>query len=470
MLLIRIYPNMVTNFLILGSGIREQAWAHKLKQSPLVGALFSLPASEGMASLTQVCDISPADHAAVARFCKERNVQRVLAPNPAPVFHNLLQYLRKQEISVISADAGCSYVDAVDNDAAAARIYGLVNSRVAWRKLMRQHGIPIPASHFLDNLDGVILLAQQATMPLVIKTDTVDKSNMGVCNSLKDVEDYLSMNIKNAGENSDEKIVLENFIQAPVVCVPVLVTGKNIWTAPYCQLVCSNHHVVGGLLPANLEAKAERAVERLVVVPWLHAFKEYLTEYFGVKNYQGMFSLDVAVTHKGPYLVDVKSGWDGLVTTLVLNNLASDACSLLQAFVDGFACGDEQENSTRKKNSSKENAAKKSAGKEPSCVPTEPAAEWHAATAAFCVPTPTEFKIGPQDTTDRQAATAVRTFQEKHKDTSPERNSSLVCIVHNADNVPQAAGKIADYWREKRWLPSSALQEGLQQAIANRRS
>jgi phosphoribosylamine--glycine ligase len=437
-----------TNLLILGSGIREQAWAAKLRLSPQIGNLFVLPGCEGMPSLCQACDIPLGDYVGIARFCKDKDIHCVLISHPALCKADLLKHLRSQQIQVIASDTSTAELD----------VQGFASSRVAWQKLMRQHGIPIPASHFLDNMDGVIAMAQQASMPLVVKTDTVGKVKMGVCHHLKDVEDYLSTHIKNTGDNAAETIIVESFIQGPLICVPVLIAGKNILTAPYCQMLQSDYHTIGACIPATLDAKMERTLERVILVPWLHAFKEYLREYLNVKDYQGMFSLEVAVTYKGPYLVDVKMGWDGLITALVLRNLSSDVWEFLQAFAGGFSDGEEKDVGGHKKHTAqKKHAAAKDVAPR--------IAEWNLAAAGFCVPAQNEFKIDQHSVAaGTTAESAVHVFQEKNREAMAEKNTSVVCFVNDGDTVPKAAQQIADYWRERRWLPSDILQEALAQA------
>src|SRR5689334_16366698 len=86
--------------LLIGSGGREHALAWKLAQSPLLDRLWATPGNPGIAAHAAIAALDPADHAAVAGFCRGEGVDLVVIGPEQPLVDALGDALRAAGILV----------------------------------------------------------------------------------------------------------------------------------------------------------------------------------------------------------------------------------------------------------------------------------------------------------------------------------------------------------------------------------
>ena len=88
------------NLLLIGGGGREHALAWKLKQSPLLDRLYCAPGNAGIEEIAECVPLEVDDHAAVARFCKERNIGLAVIGPELPLVAGLADDLEAEGIKV----------------------------------------------------------------------------------------------------------------------------------------------------------------------------------------------------------------------------------------------------------------------------------------------------------------------------------------------------------------------------------
>ncbi len=104
------------NVLLIGGGGREHALAWKLKQSPLLEALYCAPGNAGIAEVADCVALDVADHDAVAQFCRDKAIGLVVIGPEAPLVAGLADDLE--------APWHCR-VRTVEGGGAARRLQGL---------------------------------------------------------------------------------------------------------------------------------------------------------------------------------------------------------------------------------------------------------------------------------------------------------------------------------------------------------
>jgi phosphoribosylamine---glycine ligase len=99
------------NILLIGSGGREHALAWKLAQSPNCDTLYVAPGNPGIAAHATLVDVDPADHAAVACFCADHNVDLVVIGPEGPLVDGLADSLRVADVAVFGPSAKAAQLE-----------------------------------------------------------------------------------------------------------------------------------------------------------------------------------------------------------------------------------------------------------------------------------------------------------------------------------------------------------------------
>ena len=81
------------NVLIIGSGGREHALAWKVAQSPRLTKLYIAPGNGGTDACGENVPMDVADHEAVLRFCKEKQIDLVIVGPEIPLAAGLVDSL-----------------------------------------------------------------------------------------------------------------------------------------------------------------------------------------------------------------------------------------------------------------------------------------------------------------------------------------------------------------------------------------
>ncbi len=144
------------NVLLIGGGGREHALAWKLKQSPLLATLYCAPGNAGIAALAECVALDVADHAAVARFCKNKDIVLVVIGPEAPLVAGLSDDLEAAGLKVFGPSRQ------------AAQLEG---SKGFTKDLCAEYGIPTAAYRRFG--DGAAAKDYVATLsaPIVVKAD-----------------------------------------------------------------------------------------------------------------------------------------------------------------------------------------------------------------------------------------------------------------------------------------------------------
>jgi phosphoribosylamine---glycine ligase len=144
------------NVLLIGGGGREHALAWKLRQSPLLDQLYCAPGNAGIAALTECIALDASDHAAVARFCAEKQIGLVVIGPEAPLVAGLTDNLEAQGIKVFGPSK------------AAARLEG---SKGFTKDLCARAGIPTASYARFADADAAKAYVAGGKLPIVIKAD-----------------------------------------------------------------------------------------------------------------------------------------------------------------------------------------------------------------------------------------------------------------------------------------------------------
>lgn len=143
------------NVLVIGSGGREHAIVWKISQSPKLTKLYALPGNPGTAELAEnISGISVDNHAAIASFCEEKQIDLVIVGPEAPLAAGLVDSLSAQGIRCFGPSQAAAQIEA---------------SKSFAKDFMARHHIPTAKYATFSNYDEAIRYLEAVDYPIVIK-------------------------------------------------------------------------------------------------------------------------------------------------------------------------------------------------------------------------------------------------------------------------------------------------------------
>jgi phosphoribosylamine--glycine ligase len=308
------------NVLLLGSGGREHALAWKLAQSARLGTLFAAPGNPGIAHHGSLVDVDPADHRAVLRCCRTRNIELVVIGPEAPLVDGLADTLRAEGIAVFGPDK------------VPAQLEG---SKGFTKDLCARHNIPTARYARASDREAALAALADFTLPVVIKADGLAAGKgVVIAETAAEAEAAVAALFASVGGSA----VIEEFLDGEEASFFALTDGTTILPFGSAQ----DHKRVGdgdtgpntggmgayspaSILTSELEAQAIKEIVR----PTVEALAAEGMPYSGVL-YAGLM-----LTAEGPKLIEYNARFGDPECQVLCMRLESDLLELLLAAAQG---------------------------------------------------------------------------------------------------------------------------------------
>lgn len=201
--------------LLVGSGGREHALAHKIAESPLLTKLYAAPGNTGIAEYAELVAIKASDIEGLVRFCEEEGIDFVVVGPEEPLTLGLVDALMEKHIPAFGPTK------------AAARLEG---SKVYAKDFMKKYAIPSAKYQSFDNSEAALAALKLYSLPVVIKADglaagkgviiaeTEDEARTAILSMMED---------KRFGE-AGASVVIEEFLTGIEASQFCFVDGRNI--------------------------------------------------------------------------------------------------------------------------------------------------------------------------------------------------------------------------------------------------
>ena len=308
------------NVLLIGSGGREHALAWKLAQSPGLSTLYAAPGNPGIARHAQLVALDPADHRAVADFCRAHAIGLVVIGPEAPLVDGLADSLRADGIATFGPSA------------AAARLEG---SKGFTKDLCARAGIPTARYRRVASRGDALAALDEFGLPVVIKADGLAAGKgVTVASSRAEAEDAVTALFDSDGAEA----VIEEFLEGEEVSLFVLTDGVTLLPLASAQ----DHKRVGegdtgpntGGMGAYSPARVltpelqQRALDE-IVAPTVRAMADAGTPFSGVL-YAGLM-----LTAAGPKLIEYNVRFGDPECQVIMLCFQDDLIDLLYAVARG---------------------------------------------------------------------------------------------------------------------------------------
>lgn len=313
------------DILVIGSGGREHALAWKLKQSPLVGKIFTAPGNAGTACLGENVPISASDIPALLDFAKRHSIG----------------------LTVVGPDdtLAAGVVDAFE--AAGMRIFGpcaaaarLESSKAFAKNFMRRHGIPTADYREFSDCAEAREWCRQAAYPLVVKADGLALGKGVIIAkdfSEADAAVRLCMEDKAFGE-AGSRVVIEEFLSGVECSIHALVDGSSYLLMPDCR---DHKRALDGDQGLNTGGMGTICPSGSLDADRIAAVQSQILDRFiaGIQAdglpFRGMLFPGLMLTKTGIKVLEFNCRWGDPETQVLVRRLESDLLELLTACVDG---------------------------------------------------------------------------------------------------------------------------------------
>jgi len=314
------------NVLVIGSGGREHAIVWKVSQSPKLTKLYALPGNPGMAELAEnVNGISVDDHAAVASFCKEKQIDLVIVGPEAPLAAGLVDLLSAQGIRCFGPSQAAAQIEA---------------SKSFAKDFMARHNIPTAKYATFSNYDEAVRYLEAVDYPIVIKASGLAAGKGVILPETMDeakstLEEIL---VKKVFGEAGAEVVIEERMTGQEVSLMAFTDGKSVVpmlpAQDHKRLLDGDKGLntggMGAYAPAPIftSAMMNEAVEK-VLKPAVHGMKSEGNPFVGVL-YAGLM-----LTSNGIRTLEFNCRFGDPETQVILPLLETDLVEIAEACVDG---------------------------------------------------------------------------------------------------------------------------------------
>lgn len=310
--------------LVIGSGGREHAIVHKLKQSNRVSEIYCVPGNPGIAELAECVSLDITDNQALYEFATKKHIDMTVVGPEIPLSNGVVDYFTQRGLKIFGPTQ------------AAAR---LETSKAFAKLIMEKYNIPTAFFKICKSADEAKAYIRQKGAPIVVKADGL-AAGKGVIvalttdEALQAVDEIMKDKIFGSAGNA---IVLEEYLEGEEASLLAFSDGKTVKP----MVAAQDHKRVydndegpntGGMgayapAPVMTEALINQTVET-ILKPVISAMAQEGTPYKGC-IYAGLM-----ITAQGPKVIEFNARFGDPETQVVLPLLKSDFVDVLSACID----------------------------------------------------------------------------------------------------------------------------------------
>jgi len=310
------------NLAVIGSGGREHAICHKLKQSPKIKRLICIPGNAGTKKIAKNISEDISNFHALYEIIRKQSIDLVIIGPEQPLVDGLVDYLNKKKVKVFGPNRFASQLE---------------GSKAFMKNLCKKNNIPTANFNVFSNFFDASSFIKKNGAPIVVKADGLAAGKgVTVCNTteeaLKQTKEILDGKFK-----SSKQVILEEYLKGEELSYFVVVDNnsykffgsaqdhKNVGekdTGP-------NTGGMGAYSPSPiLNNKLEKKIKKKIIEPTLLAMKNL------GNPYKGFLYAGLMICNEEPYLIEYNIRMGDPECQVLMMRLKTDLLEIIECVIE----------------------------------------------------------------------------------------------------------------------------------------
>ncbi|MCL4478061.1 MAG: phosphoribosylamine--glycine ligase [Deltaproteobacteria bacterium] len=306
------------NILVVGSGAREHAIVHKLKQDGIKN-IYCAPGNAGIDELATCVQINHDDINGLINFAKEQHISLTIVGPEISLSLGIVDAFNENDLTIFGPTKQAAMIE---------------SSKFFARQIMHNYHIPQPGFEMFDNSNEAIDYVKTISYPAVIKADGLAAGKgVSIVNTREEaIAVVKAMMEQRIFGDAGKKILVEEFLNGVESSYFVISNGKGFVklgsARDYKRLndmdKGPNTGGMGSISPSDKITPAmEKKVIDKIITPLMDAFKQESIVYKGV-IYTGLMIVD-----NEPYVLEFNARFGDPETQAIIPRIISDLSSIL---------------------------------------------------------------------------------------------------------------------------------------------
>jgi len=310
------------NILILGSGGREHALCHFIKDSRKIKDIYCIPGNAGTNLIAKNVDLDLNNFEKLLDFIKVKNINTVIVGPEQPLVDGIVDFLEKNHIKVFGPNKIASKLE---------------GSKIFTKNLCAKYKIPTAKFGVYKSQMKSIDFLNKCKFPLVIKADGLAAGKgVYICETKKQSEQAVK-EIFDGKFGKAKQILIEEFLKGEEMSFFIISDGKtfkSFGTAQDHKRVNEgdkgpNTGGMGAYSPSRLENQIlNKKILKKIIKPTLKALKDMNT------NFKGFLYAGLMICENEPYLIEYNVRMGDPECQTILPRLKTDFYEIIDAIVN----------------------------------------------------------------------------------------------------------------------------------------